>query len=294
MLNDQIQQKPLANATLSPQSHANENKKIKPEFTSFLSLFLIGLVVVLGVLLLNEKRTQPSFMPNDDQLVAEQSETKYEMPKSKAIREVVELPAADIKGKLSVEETIQNRRSKRLYSDVPVTKQELAQLLWSAQGITDKKGYRTAPSAKGAYPFSLYVVVRNVEDIDEGLYLYNSQNHTLGNLGLANAGQRLIEAGVQDTSKNAPVVIVLVATPAKMLEKFPDSNPMPNVYLEGGHIGQNIYLQVESLGMATVVTGGFNKQAVAEALELDPVNQTVVYLVPFGNIGEAPELVEVK
>lgn len=292
MLNDTLPQKTVVNTPTSETPPVKPKEKMKPEFTSFVSLFLIGLVVVLGVLLLNEKRTQPTSLMDGDEKAETAMVMTYEMPESKAVRDVVELPEADLKGTMSVEETIQNRRSKRFYSDEVVTKQELAQVLWSAQGITDETGHRAAPSAKGAYPFSLYVVIRNVEGMDAGLYLYNPEDHTLGNLGLANAGERLIEAGVQDNSQKAPVVIGLVATPASMIEKFPDADPMPNVYLEAGHIGENIYLQVESLEMATVVTGGFSKQAVAEALELDPVNQAVVYLVPFGHIGETPEVEE--
>jgi len=188
----------------------------------------------------------------------------------------------------SVEEAIQSRRSKRNYSEEPVTKQELSQILWAAQGITDEAGHRAAPSAKSAYPYSLYVVVRNVTDVPEGLYLYNPEDHSLGSVGLADAGDRLIEAGVQATSQSSPVVIALTAAPAAMLKQFPDSDPLPNVFLEGGHIGQNIYLETESLRMATVVTGGFNQQAVVNALELDSANQIVVYLIPFGHIGEAP------
>jgi len=261
---------------------------LRKESLSFITLFMVGLTTLLAVLLINEKRSQvnnPTAMTQPETVVA----MEYKMPASKVITTVVELPEPKIDGNLSLEETIQNRRSRRVYSDEPVTMAELSQILWSAQGETDEAGHRAAPSAKGAYPFSLYVVVRNVDGLDNGLYLYNPTNHTLGNLGMANAPERIVEAGVQDNSVTAPVVITLAASPAKMLEKFPDADPMPNVYMEGGHIGQNIYLQAESLEMGTVVTGGFDKMAVAKVLGLDVENEMIVYLVPFGHIGEAPE-----
>ncbi len=261
---------------------------LKKEMLSFMTLLLIGVTTVLAVLLVNEKRAKLSTVSapaGENQPVAMQ---KYALPAVPSISEVIQLPDPKLKGALSVEAALQIRRSKRFYSEVPVTMQELSQVLWSAQGVTNELGNRTAPSAKGAYPFSIYVVVRNAENIKAGLYLYNPTDHTLGNLGLANAGEKLIAAGVQDNAQKAPVVMVLAASPAKMTSKFPDADPMPNVYLEAGHIGQNIYLQAESIKMATVVSGGFSKDKVAEAIGLDPVNQSVIYLVPFGHIGEAP------
>jgi hypothetical protein len=49
----------------------------------------------------------------------------------------ISLPTANLKSKISIEEAIKNRRSTRDYEDAPVTTQEVAQLLWAAQGITD-------------------------------------------------------------------------------------------------------------------------------------------------------------
>lgn len=261
---------------------------MKKEVLSFITLLLIGVTTVLAVLLINEKRANLANVSPENKAITPVETIKYMMPSVKPIREVIVLPKPKLTSSTALEEAIQSRRSKRYYSEQPVTQQELSQILWSAQGITDEAGHRAAPSARSAYPFSIYVVVRNVSGIPAGLYLYNPKDHSLGSLGLANAGDRLIEAKVQDNSQKSPVVLALVAAPAKMLEKAPDNDPMPNIYLEAGHIGQNIYLQVESLKMATVVTGGFSKEAVATALELDAQNEVITYLVPFGHIGEAP------
>lgn len=261
---------------------------LKKEALSFITLLLIGVTTILSVLLITEKRAKLAYQPAPVGDTTKVAMMKYEMPAVKSVREVIQLPDPKLAGTISVESALQTRRSRRFFSESPVTLQELSQILWSAQGETDEAGHRTAPSARSAYPFSVYVVVRNVESLDAGLYVYNPKEHTLGSLGLANAGEKLIVAGVQENSQKAPVVLALVAVPAIMQAIAPTSDPMPNVYFEAGHIGQNIYLQVEALQMATVVTGGFDKNKVAEALELDPINQVVSYLVPFGHIGEAP------
>lgn len=258
---------------------------LKKEFLSFLTLFLVGTATVLSVLFIDAKRDLLAVQSESSSKVTEKVSAKtYEMPVIKSIKEVVKLPSPKLSGKLSVEEAIQTRRSKRVFSDEPVTASQLGQILWSAQGITDEAGHRTAPSARSVYPYSLYVVVRNVTGIDSGLYLYNPVDHSLGSLGLANAGEILASSGVQDNSQKAPVVIAMTAAMAKAAVSFPD-NPEEVAFLEGGHIGQNIYLQAESLKMATVVTAGFDAAKVGEMLGLDK-NEVIVYLVPFGHIGE--------
>lgn len=278
-------QLPTTQIVQTPEKIDNSMKK---GTLSFISLFLIGVTTILVVLLVNEKLSAPSMQLIDTSAPAQPEITKYEKPTIKPIREVIVLPKPKLDSQVSLEESIQNRRSRRFYSDEPVTQQELSQILWAAQGETDESGHRAAPSSRSAYPYSLYVVIRNVADVESGLYLYDPKKHTLGSLGLANAGELLIGAGVQDNAQKAPVVLALSAAPAIMQAVAPDSDPMPSIYLEGGHIGQNVYLQVESLQMATVVSGGFNKMAVADALELDSANEVIVYLIPFGHIGEEP------
>lgn len=268
---------------------------MRPGFLSLLVFFFIGLSAFMAIMWMNEKQAgkmaktsmeygkdAPAAMMEKDKSIS------MELPPVKPIGEVVELPEPNLTSSVSVEETLASRRSRREYADQAVTLEELGQVLWSAQGITDDVGHRAAPSAKGAYPYTLYVVVRNVENLEPGFYQYEPDGHTLGSLGLANAGDLLIEAEVQENSQTAPVVVVMAAAGAKMIEKFPDSDPAKNVYLEGGHIGQNIYLQVESLGMSTVVTGGFNPKAVGDALQLHSAEE-VVYLVPFGHTAPAIE-----
>jgi SagB-type dehydrogenase family enzyme len=50
--------------------------------------------------------------------------------------------------------------------------QQVAQLLWAAQGITDSEGRRTAPSAGALYPLEVYLVAGNVEGLSAGVYKY--------------------------------------------------------------------------------------------------------------------------
>ncbi|MFH2043757.1 MAG: nitroreductase family protein [Pseudomonadota bacterium] len=70
-----------------------------------------------------------------------------------SINESIKLPGPKYGSSVSIEQALLKRRSVRAYQDEPLTLAEVAQLLWSAQGITDsKRAYRTAPSAGALFP----------------------------------------------------------------------------------------------------------------------------------------------
>lgn len=255
---------------------------MKKELLSFVVVILIAMTTFLGVMLVNEKRQNATtYEVIDQELVTESLVNTQEIP-VKIMDQIIDLPEPNTKGGLSLEETLNTRRSRRTFADEPVSLEELSQIVWSAQGITDENGHRTAPSAKSAYPFTIYLVVRNVEGLESGLYQYLPENHQLGALGIANAGEMLSSAGVQQGAQDAPVVMMLSASYGKMLAVFPENDPVPNTMLEAGHIGQNVYLQVEALGMSGVVMGGFDSAKVVQALNLNEA-EDVVYLIPVGH-----------
>jgi len=81
-----------------------------------------------------------------------------------------------------LEEAIKKRRSIRTYTTKPLTLAALSQLLFAAQGITtEHNGYalRSAPSAGAVYPFDIYVIVNNVENVRQGIYRYHVDDHAL-------------------------------------------------------------------------------------------------------------------
>lgn len=259
----------------------------KKEWLSLAVLVLIGMVTVLGVLLVKEKRER--LMGGDDQERQVQPATASNpqpkiteaVPAPKALAEIIALPKPKLQSSISVESALASRRTRRAFEAKPVTLAELSQVLWSAQGVTNDKGNRTAPSAHSVYPYTVYVVVRNVAGLPAGLYQYVPESHSLGSLSLANAGELLNAAGVQEGAQKAPAVMVLSAAYGKMVKSSPNDPKTPTI-LEAGHIGQNVYLQLEALKMGGVVMAGFDATKVGQALKLDQL-ETVVYLIPFGH-----------
>ncbi|HXF91439.1 MAG TPA: SagB/ThcOx family dehydrogenase, partial [Nitrospiraceae bacterium] len=86
--------------------------------------------------------------------------------------EKVPVPKPRYASAISVEQALLKRRSVRQFSDAPLTLDDLGQLLWAVQGVTDQSGLRTAPSAGALYPLEVYVLAGNVQGLSIGLYRY--------------------------------------------------------------------------------------------------------------------------
>jgi hypothetical protein len=69
----------------------------------------------------------------------------------------MKLPAPKLDGTFSVEKAIALRRSVRAYAAEPLTSDDVSQLLWAAQGVTDTEGRLAAPSAGGIHPMQAYL-----------------------------------------------------------------------------------------------------------------------------------------
>lgn len=172
----------------------------------------------------------------------------------------VKLPEPSYKSEVSIEETLLLRRSIREYEDKPITLEQLSQLLWAAQGITlPSYGFRTAPSAGATYPLELYVVVKEggVRDLDAGIYHYIPREHALELEKAGDYSADLMKASLnQEWVGDAAVNLVINAVYERTARRYGDRGER-YVHMEVGHVGQNVYLQCISLGLACVVIGAF-------------------------------------
>lgn len=210
---------------------------------------------------------------------------KSENP-SRAVMSVVKLPNPDLRGQMSVEEAIMNRRSVREYTNQSLDLKDVSQLLWAAQGITDsEKNFRAAPSSGRTYPLEVYLVVGKggVNGLEEGLYHYNPQNNQLEKL--LNGDKRFDlakAANGQSWVSQAPVNIVITGDYQRTINKYGNNNLSTRfVHLEAGHAGENIFLEATARGLVTVSLGSFDDKAVKTLLNL-PVEENTLYIFPVG------------
>ena len=191
------------------------------------------------------------------------------------------LPSPVLKGKQSLEAVLQSRRSVREYPDTAVSLLQIGQLLWAAQGITHSSGYRTAPSAGALYPLELYVVSNNVDGLRQGIYHYLPKGHQLVKASNLEVRETLAEAALfQESIQQAAAVIVFTAVYARTEKKY-GKRAARYVHIEVGHAAENLFLQAESIGLATVVVGAFHDGEVSKVLQL-PTDHAPLLLMPIG------------
>ncbi len=194
----------------------------------------------------------------------------------------IELPEPRLKGELSVEEALAKRRSRRRFTGKAITDKQLSNLLWAAQGVTEKEsGFRASPSAGAVYPLTLYVVLQKAAGLAQGIYRYLPESHSLElskkgwfwkNLQGAAMDQRFIS--------EASVVIVVTGDGEGIKRKY-GKRGRQYMLNEVGHVGQNLYLACEAMGLGTVAVGAFEPADVESILG---VKEEPLYLMPVGTI----------
>ncbi|MEM4312333.1 MAG: SagB/ThcOx family dehydrogenase [Nitrososphaerales archaeon] len=202
--------------------------------------------------------------------------------------EKIKLPSPRLKGNVSLEEAIYHRRSRREYLEKPLRIEDISQLLWSAQGITEPKlwvGLRSAPSAGGLYPLELYVAVKEkgVDGLKAGVYHYDPYSHTITLKVEGDISKPLMASCVdQEWVGRAPINLIFTAIFERTSIKY-GKRALQYVYQESGHAAQNVYLQAEVLGLGGTVIGAFIESEIQNLLSL-PSNEIPVYVMPIGAI----------
>ncbi|MFC1967283.1 SagB/ThcOx family dehydrogenase [Chloroflexota bacterium] len=194
---------------------------------------------------------------------------------------VVQLPEPQRDGGISIEQSLLRRRSVRDYSGEPLTLSEVSQLLWAAQGITDERGFRTAPSAGGLYPLELYVVAGDVAGLPPAVYHYMPQNHRL--VLVAEGDKRKELAGMalsQSCVAEGGMSVVMTAFYTRTTGKYGERG-IRYVHIEAGHAAQNLCLQAASLDLGLVTVGAFHDEQVVGLLHLAEDEQPL-YVIPVG------------
>jgi len=196
----------------------------------------------------------------------------------------VALPAPRRDGGMALASAVSRRRSLREFGAGPLTLEALAQLLWSAQGVTAPDGGRTAPSAGALYPLEILVAAGDVERLETGLYRYRPHDHVIERITANDPRRALARAAVrQDWIARAPAVLAITAVPSRTAAKY-GGRARRYVDLEVGHAVENVCLQAVALGLGTTVVGAFDDDDIARLLRL-PSGERPRVLLPVGPVG---------
>jgi len=196
----------------------------------------------------------------------------------------IPLPKPSLDGNVSVEKAIKERRTIRDFKDRPLSLNHLSQILWAAQGITDPiEMKRAVPSAGALYPLDIYVIVgeKGVKGMEAGVYHYLPKTHEI--LPISN-GDRRKEVAIASLRQmwmaQAPVLFVIAAEYKRNAWKYGERG-IRYALIEVGHVGQNLFLQAEALGLGAGIVGAFDDGEVSKAIGLPPKHEPLL-IMPVG------------
>ena len=188
----------------------------------------------------------------------------------------VALPKPQTDGGRPLMQVLNDRQSLRTFSDRKLPLQILSNLLWAAFGVNrSESGKRTAPSARNWQELRVYAAM------EDGLYLYDAQAQAL--VPVLKEDIRA-QTGIQPFAATVPLNLVYVADYSKMGDVAKEDKDLYSA-ADTGFIAQNVYLFCASEGLATVVRGALDRQALARVMKLDP-DQKVILAQSVGYPGE--------
>ncbi|MCZ7358278.1 MAG: SagB/ThcOx family dehydrogenase [Candidatus Methanoperedens sp.] len=205
-----------------------------------------------------------------------------------ASRPVIDLPKHEnIKIRsLDLRQAIEGRRSIRKYSQEPLTIEELSYLLWVTQGVvhvTPGATFRNVPSAGARHALETYLLINNVSDVPEGIYRFLAIEHKLVEINTdPDIADKVTEGCLgQDFVRKSAVTFIWIADAYRMKWRYGERG-YRYLHLDAGHACQNLYLSAGSVDCGVCAIAAFSDDYMNDLLELDGVEQFVIYIATVG------------
>ena len=142
---------------------------------------------------------------------------------------LVELPAPQKQGGLSVLEALAGRHVERTFDSRPLPLQEVSNVLWAACGVNREDGRRTVPTAMNYQRIGVYAV------LPDGVYRYDARNNALEQVLQGENWLKMYDNG-------APMVLLHVAQ---------ESDHYSAMHI--GSMYENVALYCASAGLVNVM-----------------------------------------
>ncbi len=208
----------------------------------------------------------------------------------------LDLPGRDFELPATLGDVLQWRHSVRDFRLNPLDLTAVGRLLHAGAGV---RGYRKSegewvydrpfPSAGGLYPLELYVATQVVRGLPDGIYHYDARAHQLEVRQTRLVHPELAEIALGQTMpRDANLVIAICAMFERTMWKYGERG-YRYVWLDAGHVGQNLALIATALGLGSVGIGGFFDEELNRLFDLSPEEEEVIYLVCVGQPEEADD-----
>lgn len=189
--------------------------------------------------------------------------------------------------KTSLSETLFNRKSQREFSGQKISMEKLASLLFFSAGVIPEGkewnySRRFYPSAGARYPLEIYISIKNVTNLKNGLYHYNIRQHSLDILwNKGNLNETIANYAGQNWLSNANAIIMISVVFQRNQIKYSDRG-LRYILIDSGHLGQNIYLVGTAIGLKICAVGGFIDDKINKILDINGEDEGTLYIVAVG------------
>ncbi|HUT82857.1 MAG TPA: SagB/ThcOx family dehydrogenase [Candidatus Bathyarchaeia archaeon] len=201
-------------------------------------------------------------------------------------------------GKTPFLSIVNTRKSRRKYTEEPLSLEELSFLLWCTQGLKreSKSGrgvFRTVPSSGAKSPFETYLVINRVDSLKPGLYRYISFKHKLLFIKEIKDAEKTV--GELTFSQNfvgkAQVIFFWIAVPYRtewrytiLAHKF--------IAIDLGLLSQSLYMACEAVKLGTCAIGYYEQNKLDKLFELETEDEFVVLVQPVGKYPKEKKITE--
>ncbi|MCX6731134.1 MAG: SagB/ThcOx family dehydrogenase [Candidatus Roizmanbacteria bacterium] len=176
---------------------------------------------------------------------------------------------------------LSNRSSQRdIHRSSQLSSKKVGSLLYYSAGMKKYKNpfenYRFYPSAGGRFPLEIYLIANRVEGLAKGgVYHYNVKGDFLEER-LPTGKEKISECFQQTFVAQSEAIIVISGIFKRTTMKYGERGYRYTL-IESGHVGQNVYLVSEALGLKACGICGFYDSLLNSYLHIDGVSESALY-----------------
>ena len=176
------------------------------------------------------------------------------------------------------------RRSRRRFSKESITLQEISTLLKFTCGLSNDEfdnagfNFRNVPSAGGLYPYETYVIVNNIEGLNQGLYHYHVPSHALEILKSGDFRKKIAAICLdQAMARDCAAVLAWTMVAPRSKWKYGE-RAYRYIFIDLGHLAQNFYLVAEAMQLSACAIGALYDDEGNEFLDVDSNDESLCYV----------------
>ncbi len=176
----------------------------------------------------------------------------------------------------------------------PIGRDEISRLLYFTNGVTGILQYitggklflRAAPTAGGLYPTEIYVAIRDLSALENGIYNFQARDHCLSPVWEGNFWSEFESYCMQhEAIAQAHLLIIMTAVYQRSAWRYQE-RAYRRILLDTGHVIGNLTAYAPHEGFSPCPIGGFFDAALNRLLFLDESQEGVLAVIALPQSGK--------